>query len=200
MDDFRFNVCIVGLGLIGSSYAQALKTVNKGKVIGIDINEGTIKKAIEKGIIDEGYIDTKDALEEADIVILAVYPELTGKFVIDNMDFFKKGAIITDSAGIKENIINKINTCIRDDIDFIGGHPMAGKEGSGIENSSETIFKGANYLITPTDKNSEENIIIIENMARKIGCKNVVRISPSEHDRIIAYTSHLPHIMAVALM
>ncbi|MEG0642206.1 MAG: prephenate dehydrogenase/arogenate dehydrogenase family protein, partial [Clostridium sp.] len=92
LDDFRFNVCIVGLGLIGSSYAQALKTVNKGKVIGIDINEGTIKKAIEKGIIDEGYIDTKDALEEADIVILAVYPELTGKFVIDNMDFFKKGA------------------------------------------------------------------------------------------------------------
>lgn len=200
MEGFKFNVCIVGLGLIGSSYARALRKINVDKIIAIDINEDVLKNAKGKNIIDEGFIDPKVALKDADIVILAVYPELTEKFVIDNMKYFKTGAIITDSAGIKSSIINNINKNIRSDVDFIGGHPMAGKEGSGFENGSETIFNGANYLITPTEINKENNIKIIEDMARKIGCKNIVRIDPSEHDRIIAYTSHLPHILAVALI
>ncbi|KMT22727.1 prephenate dehydrogenase TyrA [Clostridium cylindrosporum DSM 605] len=200
MQDFRLNVCIVGLGLIGSSYARALKKFTKGKVIGLDISEETIKLAVEKNIIDEGYIDPGLALKNADIVILAVYPDLTEKFVIENMDIFKKGAVITDSAGIKGSIINTINKALRDDLDFVGGHPMAGKEGSGLENGCDSIFKGANYLITPTKRNREDSIVIVEDIARAIGCKNIVRISPEEHDRIIAYTSHLPHILAVALV
>ncbi|MEF9934141.1 MAG: prephenate dehydrogenase [Clostridium sp.] len=200
MDENNFNVCIVGLGLIGSSYAMALKGLNVGKVIGVDISEETISKAINKGIIDEGYLDAGDALSQSDIVILAIYPHLTESFVIDNMNHFKKGAIITDSAGIKEQIINNITPHLRDDLDFVGGHPMAGKEGSGIDQGSHEIFIGANYLITPTPRNREENIIIVEDIARKIGCKNIVRISPKKHDRIIAYTSHLPHILAVALV
>ncbi|WP_082141689.1 prephenate dehydrogenase [Clostridium cylindrosporum] len=200
LQDFRLNVCIVGLGLIGSSYARALKKFTKGKVIGLDISEETIKLAVEKNIIDEGYIDPGLALKNADIVILAVYPDLTEKFVIENMDIFKKGAVITDSAGIKGSIINTINKALRDDLDFVGGHPMAGKEGSGLENGCDSIFKGANYLITPTKRNREDSIVIVEDIARAIGCKNIVRISPEEHDRIIAYTSHLPHILAVALV
>lgn len=200
MEDFRFNVCIVGLGLIGSSYARALKKIGVEKVVGIDINKDTLKTAKEKNIIDEGYVEAKEALEDSDLVILAVYPNLTEEFVIDNMKYFKKGAIITDSAGIKENIINNINKNIREDLEFVGGHPMAGREGSGIENGSETIFNEANYLITPTDRNTEKSIKLIEDMARAIGCRNIVRISPDEHDKIIAYTSHLPHILAVALI
>ncbi|MEG2893040.1 MAG: prephenate dehydrogenase [Clostridium sp.] len=200
MDENNFNVCIVGLGLIGSSYAMALKGLSVGKVIGIDISDDTIQKALSRGIIDEGYINSTEALKKSDIVILAIYPHLTEKFVVDNMNHFKKGAIITDSAGIKEQIINNITPHLRDDLDFIGGHPMAGKEGSGIDNGSDKIFIGANYLITPTPRNREENIIIVEELARKIGCRNIVRISPEKHDRIIAYTSHLPHILAVALI
>lgn len=200
MEDFKLNVCIVGLGLIGSSYARALKKLNVERIIGIDINEDTLKKAVKKNIIDEGHTAPKEGLKDADLVILAVYPDLTESFVIDNMDNFKKGAIITDSAGIKESIINTINKSIRSDLDFIGGHPMAGREGSGLDNGSETIFNGANYLITPTNRNKEENIKLLENIAKAIGCKNIVRICPKEHDRIIAYTSHLPHILAVALI
>lgn len=200
MEGFKFNVCIVGLGLIGSSYARALRKINVDKITAIDINEDVLKNAKDKNVIDEGYVNPKIALKDADIVILAVYPELTEKFVIDNMEYFKIGAIITDSAGIKSSIISNINKNIRPDVDFIGGHPMAGREGSGFENGSETIFNGSNYLITPTEINKEDNIKIIEDMARKIGCKNIVRINPSEHDRIIAYTSHLPHILAVALI
>ena len=200
MSDFRFNICIVGLGLIGSSYAKALRKINVNKIVGIDINEDTLDKAKRENIIDEGYKDGKECLKDADIVILAVYPDLTERFIIENMKYFKKGAIITDSAGIKESIINNISKSIREDVDFIGGHPMAGKEGSGIDNGSETIFNGANYLITPTNKNKQENINLIEKMAYAIGCKNVVKIDPKQHDRIIAYTSHLPHILAVALV
>lgn len=200
MEEFNFNICIVGLGLIGSSYGRALKKINVKNIIGLDINEDILRIAKEKKIVDETFTSPKEALKEADIVILAIYPELTKKFVVENMPYFKEGAIVTDSAGIKGNIIDEIEKVLRDDIDFIGGHPMAGREGSGIENGSEEIFNGANYLITPTGKNKEENLRIIENLAKSIGCKNIVRISPSEHDKIIAYTSHLPHILAVALI
>lgn len=200
MGEFNLNICIVGLGLIGSSYARALKKINVNKVIGLDVNKDILEIAKGKNIVDEIYTSPDEALKNADMVILAIYPDLTEKFVIENMDKFKSGAIITDSAGIKNSIIETITKKIRSDIDFIGGHPMAGREGSGIENGSETIFNGANYLITPTESNKEENLKLVENLARAIGCKNIVRISPSEHDKIIAYTSHLPHILAVALI
>lgn len=200
MLELDFNITIVGLGLIGGSFAMALKELNPKNLWAIDINEETIKTAEEMKIIDKGYTDPEIPLKKSDIVITCIYPNLTLQFIKDNMDNFKPGAIITDTAGIKEKLIEEIYESIREDVDFIGGHPMAGRESKGLGYATKDIFNNANYLITPTDKNIEENIEIIEELVRTIGFKNIVRLDPREHDKIIAFTSHLPHIMASALI
>ena len=200
IDIKQSNITIVGLGLIGGTYAQAIKKLNPKNLWAVDINKESLLYAEEKNIIDKGFTEAKEPLEKSDLVIMAVYPELTKKFIIDNMDKFKTGAIITDSAGIKENLIDEIHSQLRDDIDFIGGHPMAGSEESGVKAASADIFKNANYIITPVDANTDENLDLVEDLARKIGFKTVVRICPRKHDEIIAFTSQLPHIIAITLM
>lgn len=195
-----FNITIVGLGLIGGTYAEAIKKLKPKNLWAIDIDRDSLRYAEDKMIIDKGYIDVKEPLKRSDIVIMAVYPELTKAFIIDNMEHFKTGAVITDSAGIKEKLIEEINLKLRDDLDFIGGHPMAGSEDSGVRAASAEIFKNANYIITPTHRNKKNNIDIIENLARDIGFKNIVKIDPRKHDETIAFTSQLPHVIAISLM
>lgn len=200
MDEFDFNITIVGLGLIGGSFAMALNKLKPKNVWAVDIDEDSIKIAKSLGIIDEGYLQHEIPLEDSDIVIMCLYPELTIKFIDDNINYFKSGAIITDTAGIKSKIIERINSFLRKDLDFIGGHPMAGRESKGIKFASKDIFNHANYIITPTDRNKKENIEVLENIIRNIGCKNIVKVSSKKHDEIIAFTSQLPHIIASALV
>ncbi len=200
MDEFDFNITIVGLGLIGGSFAMALNKLKPKNVWAVDIDEDSIKIAKSLGIIDEGYLQPEIPLEDSDIVIMCLYPELTIKFIDDNINYFKSGAIITDTAGIKSKIIERINSFLRKDLDFIGGHPMAGRESKGIKFASKDIFNHANYIITPTDRNKKENIEVLENIIRNIGCKNIVKVSSKKHDEIIAFTSQLPHIIASALV
>ncbi len=197
---FDFNVVIVGLGLIGGSYAMALKKLKPSTICGIDLDESSLKEALNMGIIDEGFTDGKKPLKEADLVIIALYPEETVSFIKNNIDNFKKGAVITDTCGIKEGVIDTINSFLPKDLDFIGGHPMAGRESKGFKVASKDIFNNANYIITPSLRNRKENLMLIEKMARAIGCKKVISITPKEHDRIISFTSQLPHVIAVSLM
>ncbi len=196
----NLNITIVGLGLIGGTYAEAIKKLNPKNLWAVDIDEDSLEYAEEKKIIDKGFTSGEIPLRDSDIVIMAVYPELTKKFIRESMDYFKTGAIITDSAGIKEKLIEEINSTLRSDLDFIGGHPMAGRETSGVRSASADIFKGANYIITPTERNKKENIDIIEDLAKQIGFKNVVKIDPRKHDETIAFTSQLPHVIAITLM
>ncbi|AFS78230.1 prephenate dehydrogenase TyrA [Gottschalkia acidurici 9a] len=198
--EFDFNVTIVGLGLIGGSFAEAIRELKPKNIWAIDIDEESLKYAESIGIIDKGYTNGEVPLKDSDIIIICLYPELTLKFVKENMKNFKSGAIITDAVGIKEKVMQGINSFIRDDLDFIGGHPMAGRETSGVKSASKDIFKDANYIITPTDKNKKENIEIIENLVREIGFTKVVKIDPGKHDEIIAFTSQLPHVIAIAMM
>lgn len=200
MEELDFNITVVGLGLIGGSFAMALRELKPKKLWGIDLDVNAIKEAEAMGVIDKGYTKAEIPLKDSDIVILALYPNLTEEFIRENNNYFKSGAIVTDTAGIKEELVININAFIREDVDFIGGHPMAGKEKTGFAFATKDIFQKANYIFTPTEKNKEKNIGILEALMRKIGCRNVVRISPKEHDEIIAYTSHLPHILAVALV
>ncbi len=194
------KIVIVGLGVIGGSFAMALNEAGYKQVFGIDTNKETIKKAEELGIIKKGSPKGEEFLKEADLVIISIYPKLVENFVESNKDNFKDGAIITDATGIKGMFINEITKILPENVDFVFGHPMAGREKRGIDFASSKVFKGANYIITPVERNKEENIKVIEDLAYEIGFKRVRRITPEFHDEMIGFTSQLPHAMAVALI
>lgn len=194
------NICIIGLGLVGGTYALVLRENPKiNKITAIDIDQEAINKALELGIIDNGGTDSKDFLPEADLVIISLYPKLILDFIKDNLDNFKKGAIITDAAGVKKSIMDEVNK-IPLEADFIFGHPMAGREKIGLQYADKNIFKNANYILTPNEKNKSENIATLKEIIYSMGFKNVSEITADAHDEIISFTSQLTHAIAVALV
>ncbi len=196
----KANILIVGLGLLGGSYAMALKRLGF-TVNAITKKQSTIDYALEKGLIDNGTTQIDhDMIAEADLVVFALYPQIFIDWIKDNQQHFKSGAIITDVTGVKGYVVNTIQEMLRDDVEFIAAHPMAGKEVYGVENSDDSIFKGANYIVVPTEKNTEEAIELCENLGQLLGFKQVVRLSVEEHDKMIAFLSQLTHCIAVTLM
>lgn len=200
MDEIDFNVTIVGLGLMGGSYACALRDLNIKHIYAIDKDENALKLGEELGIIDKGFKEPKIPLSKSELVIICVYPNIIKEFIKDNINSFKKGAILTDVIGIKSDIVEEINKVLRGDMDFVFGHPMAGREFSGVKYASKDIFKNANYIITPNDRNKKENIEFLENLVKKIGFSSVKKITPELHDKVIGFTSQLPHVIAVSLV
>lgn len=194
------RIVVVGLGVIGGSFTMALKEAGYNDVYGIDINEKTLIKAKNLGLIKEGFTSGEEIIKSADLIIISLYPRLVKKFIIDNKENFKDGAIITDATGIKKMFIEHIVSILPQNIDFVFGHPMAGREKKGIDFASSEVFKGANYILTPVSRNKEENLKLIENLVYKLGFKRVRRITPEEHDELIGFTSQLPHSLAVALV
>lgn len=194
------NIVVVGLGVIGGSFTMALKNAGFKDVYGIDINEESLKKAKELGLIKEGFTSGEKILNDADLIIISLYPRLVKSFIEKNKNNFKDGAVITDATGIKKFFIEDVIKILPNNIDFVFGHPMAGREKKGIDFASAEVFKGANYIITPVSRNKPENIDMIEELVKKLGFKRVRRITPEFHDEMIGYTSQLPHTIAVALM
>ena len=194
------KILVVGLGVIGGSFTMALKEAGYDDVYGIDTNEETLVKAKKLGLIKEGFTNGEEIVKDADLIIMSLYPRLVKKFITDNKDNFKDGAVITDATGIKKMFIGHIVEILPSNIDFIFGHPMAGREKKGIDFATSEVFKGANYILTPVDRNKEENLKLIEDLAYEIGFKRVRRISPEYHDEMIGFTSQLPHALAVALV
>jgi len=193
------KILIVGLGVIGGGYAMALKEAGYSEVYGIDTNEETLKKAKEMKIIKEGFTREDEIISEMNLIILAIYPNLVKNFIVKNKNKFKKNALITDVTGIKQLFINDIVEILPQNIDFVFAHPMAGRENKGIDYATNKVFQGANFLIVETKKNKEENIRKIENLAKEMGFKHIKRTTPAFHDEMIAFTSQLPHVLAVAL-
>ena len=194
------RILIVGLGVIGGGYAMALKKAGYTEIYGIDKNIDTLKKAEKLGVIKKGYIDEGERIQDADIIVLAVYPNLVKDFIVRNISKFKDNAVITDVTGIKQLFIDDVISILPNNIDFVFAHPMAGREKKGIDYATNEVFKDANFIITVTEKNKDENIRLIEELAYKMGFKNIKRVSPKVHDEIIAFTSQLPHALAVALI
>jgi prephenate dehydrogenase len=194
-----YNITVVGLGIIGGSMAKALKGFRNCTVYGINHRQETLDMAISDGVIANSGESEEEILAKSDMVILGLYPSLCVDFVKKHIGDFKSGTLVTDVCGIKEKIVAQIEPLMRDDMEFVGAHPMAGREVYGYKNSLADLFKNCNFLITPTEKSSEEAVNTIEEMARYIGAKRVVRISPRAHDEMIAYTSQLMHVIAVAL-
>ena len=193
------KILIVGLGVIGGGYAMALKEAGYSEVYGIDTNEETLKKAKEMKIIKEGFTREDEIISEMDLIVLAIYPNLVKNFIVKNKNKFKENALITDVTGIKQLFINDIVEILLQNIDFVFAHPMAGRENKGIDYATNKVFQGANFLIVETKKNKEENIRQIENLAKEMGFKHIKRTTPAFHDEMIAFTSQLPHVLAVAL-
>ena len=194
------RILIVGLGVIGGGYAMALKKAGYTEIYGIDKNIDTLKKAEKLGVIKKGYIDEGEIIQDAEIIVLAVYPNIVIDFTVRNISKFKNNAVITDVTGIKQLFIDDVISILPNNIDFVFAHPMAGREKKGIDYATNEVFKDANFIITVTEKNKDENIRLIEELAYKMGFKNIKRVSPKVHDEIIAFTSQLPHALAVALI
>ncbi len=200
MEEYDFNISIVGLGVIGGSFAYKLKKLDIKNVWGIDKSRETLFKAKKNNMIDEGFTEPEYPLSNSDVVVLAIYPHDTAAFMSKHMSILKPGTIVMDTSGIKRGIVKEVQTFIRKDIEYIGGHPMAGNEGKGVDAASETLFDGANFLLTPSSINSEAHIQKIETLLKAVGFGKISRVSPEKHDRIIGYTSQMPHLIAASLI
>lgn len=196
------KIAIVGLGVIGGSFAKAFKASDSSNyyVMGIDRNQATLDKALKAGVIAEGEVENETILQRADIVIIALYPENIKEFILHNSDAFKEGAILTETTGIKQYVIDSIVPILPKQVDFIFGHPMAGRESQGFEYSDHTAFIGANYILTPLASNKSENMDIFKALLKKIGFQRLTQVTPIVHDELIAYTSQLCHCIAAALI
>ena len=198
--DISQKVLIVGLGLLGGSYARALKRFGF-HVSAITKEQSSIDYAIGEGIIDEGSTELdKRIIGEADLVIFALYPHVFVEWVEQNQTLLKSGALITDVTGVKRDIVYRIQNMLREDVEFIAAHPMAGREVSGVEHSTDKMFFGANYIVTPTEKNTPEAIQTCMELGRLLGFANVTTLSPEEHDEMIGFLSQLTHCIAITLM
>lgn len=191
---------IVGLGLLGGSIAIGLKKWNH-KIYAIDTDSAAIEYALEKGIIDEGSTCVDPQLiGRADVIISGLYPSLIVDWIADNQQYFKSGAIVTDVTGVKVAVVDKIQSLLRPDCEFIGVHPMAGKEVSGVQHADPSIFLPANLIITPTERNTQYAIDFIYEMGKELRFDNICQLSVEEHDKMIGYLSQLTHVIAVSLM
>ncbi len=193
------KISIIGLGLIGGSMARRLRGFHDCVIAAYNRTRESLDLALADGAIDEAYNTPGEAMENADLIIMCLYPQLNIDFVRDNADRLKPGAIITDVTGVKGFITREMKKALPDNVEFIGGHPMAGREVGGYKSSTDTLFDNAPYVITPDKDSRPETIELIREMAKYIGCRVVTTTSPDEHDSIIAYTSQLMHIVAVAL-
>ena len=195
------KVLIVGLGLIGGSYASKLKSVGY-EVGALTLNKEDIDYALENNIIDYGQVDvTKDYLNQFDFIIFSLYPSVFKDWIKKYYSYFKKGTIITDVTGVKKSIVNEIQEILeKNEVEFIPAHPMAGREVYGVKNASKDLFLNANYLITPTKLNSLNAIEISKELAKDLGFKNISVLSIEEHDEMIGFLSQLTHCIAISLM
>lgn len=191
---------IIGLGLMGGSYARALK--KQGYTVeAIDKNIDAIEYALDKDIIDVGStVTTEEAVKRADIIVFALYPHVFLEWLDKYRGFIRKDTLITDVTGVKTVIVDKVQDALGDKAEFIAAHPMAGREVGGVHNSDEAIFRGANYIVVPTERNSEHAIEVCCELGELLGFRRISILSPSEHDRMIAFLSQLTHAIAVALM
>jgi len=191
------KIGIVGLGLIGGSIAKAIKQNTEHTVYGTDIVDTVIYKAQLIEAIDDRL--TEDIISECDIVIIALYPGATIKYIKTHGNIFKKGAIVLDCCGVKDSVCTSVRSVAEEnDFIFVGAHPMAGIEFSGFEHSKKTLFHNASMILTPQAATSIQVVEMLKKLWISIGFSHVQITSPKEHDRIIAFTSQLAHVVSSA--
>ena len=199
MDHSNTRIGIIGLGVLGGSYAEALHYAGYEHIIGVDIDEASIETAKSLGWIEEGSSDPT-ILSDCDIVISCLYPGVFVQWIKDNQSVLKSGALLSDVTGVKRVVVEKISQELRPDIEFIACHPMAGKEFKGIKYADAGRFQAANFIIVPTEHSSEQAIETMRTLAEEMHFKTITCLTPEEHDKMISYLSQLTHVIAVSLM
>jgi len=194
------NILIVGLGVIGGGYARALSKQGY-RVRCITKNQADIDYALARGMIESGTTEVDPALVgEADLVIFALYPRVFLDWIRENQMLFKTGALITDVTGVKGSVVSTVQGMLREDVEFIAAHPMAGRESSGVEYSDDSVFRGANFIVTPTERNTPKAIATARELGEILGFAHISELTPQKHDEMIAFLSQLTHCIAVTLM
>jgi prephenate dehydrogenase len=197
------TIGIIGLGLMGGAFAMALRNcgaAERGALLALDRDGETLKAALAGGIIDEGFESPESMLPRCDLVFLCLNPSALISRLDGWMTLFRPGCIVTDIAGTKGNVTAALEKNLRDDIDFIPGHPMAGAEKGGFANAKLCDFRGRNYILTPLARNRAENIAFLKDLIRRMGFGRISEVTAEEHDRKIAFTSQLCHVIAAALI
>lgn len=187
---------IVGLGMIGSSYAKRLSNLGYD-VYGFDIAEKTNKQAVSLGYIKDYGLNY---IKKSDLVILTLYPNLNYDFVKENKAYFKDVKLVTDVAGVKNNYLTKLKNILPEGTKYLSHHPMAGSEKSGINAADEKVFIGANFLIVSDHEPDNDSLKTLLELKDDLGFKTVSVIDAKTHDLLISFTSQLPHMIAVALV
>lgn len=188
------KVLICGLGLIGASLAKTLKKNTEHIVLGWNRTPSVTQKALRDGVIDEtGDID--ELMKDADITFVNFYPDAIVPFILEHKNSFKKDSIVTDSCGIKTKICKELEN---EDLNFyyIGAHPMAGREVGGYDNSLDTLFDNASFIVTPYEKTPRNKVDALVGLAQNMGFARTVVTTPEHHDEMIAFTSQIAHVLA----
>lgn len=191
------KVGIIGLGLMGGSLAKAISFGTEHTVWGTNRSPEAVQKALFVGAIEKEL--TNEDLKECDLVIVSLYPQASIDYIIENAKNFKKGAIVMDISGVKRYVCDALYDVAKaNDFVFIGAHPMAGLHLSGFEHSTAKIFNNSSMILTPYEDTPEECVNIIKELFLKIGFTNIQMSTPDEHDKIIAFTSQLAHVVSNA--
>ncbi len=191
------KIFIVGLGLIGASYAEGLHL--KGhEIYAYNRSEDKVEKAIKEGIVESD--NDLDKLSICEVVILSLYPKHNIEFIQKYRYLFKRGQIVTDVSGTKEWMMEEIIKNLPEGISYTSHHPMAGKEVSGYDAKDYKIFNGANFVIVPSEKTGANDEMILRQIADELSFGKILVVDDKTHDQLIAFTSQLTHVLAVALV
>ncbi|MBR5218458.1 MAG: prephenate dehydrogenase/arogenate dehydrogenase family protein [Clostridia bacterium] len=194
-----FKIAVIGLGIIGGSIAYALKGFKDAYIVGCDKNPKTRQSALKRGAVKEVFENPAEAMENADLIILCTFPKSIPNIVRENKGAIKNGAVVTDICGVKTEISKAISDSLPRGVDYVGGHPMAGKEVGGFDNAEPDLFQDTGFIIIPSETTKRESVDLIYEMAKYMGATRITMASPNEHDSVIAYTSDLMHVAASAL-
>lgn len=194
------KIAIIGVGLIGGSFALSLRKAGfNGRIAGIGRKKENLIRAKDSGIIEEYFTVPIEGVKDADLILLSTPLGQFPKIVKDIRGHIKKGAIVTDVGSVKAEVIKKLEPLIPEGVSFVGGHPIAGKECSGADAASSELFNKTRCIITPSPNTNREALERILALWNAFGSKTVL-MSPDEHDSIFAAVSHLPHVIAYVLI
>lgn len=189
------NIQVIGLGLIGGSFCKAIKTKTSHTLLGYDLDDAVMQKALSEGAIDAA----AQNLGEADLTIVCLHPRPAIAFMRKHAGKFKKGSIVIDACGVKKQVQDAVfGPLSQNGVTFIGAHPMAGREFSGFDFSLASLFEGASFILTPEESTPENAVGIVTKLAKDLGFTSIVKTTPEKHDAVIAYTSQLCHVVSNA--